>query len=84
VLGPCIHAECYEFGPEDLDRVASRLGEGVRGTTSWGAPALDVPAAVRASLAEVVDLDVCTACSAEHWSHRARGEKERQVVVAWM
>lgn len=88
-LGPCIRAGCYEFGVDDLDRVAATLGEGVRGTTSVGTPALDVPAAVRASLGgvgvtDLVDLGVCTACSADHWSHRARAEGERQAVVAWM
>ena len=36
VLGPCIRAECYEFGPADLDRVAARLGDGVRATTAVG------------------------------------------------
>src|SRR4051794_15643564 len=25
-LGPCIHAECYQFSPADLDAVAARLG----------------------------------------------------------
>ena len=49
-LGPCIHAECYEFSPDDLDTVAARLGDGVRSLTRGGAPALDVPAAVRAAL----------------------------------
>ena len=84
VLGPCIHAECYEFGAEDLDAIAATLGEQVRGTTSWGTPALDVVAAVRASLPGVVDESVCTACSPAHWSHRARGDVERQAVVAWL
>lgn len=89
VLGPCIHAECYEFGTEDLDRLATALGDVVRGETSWGAPALDVPAAVRASLASagvdaVDDLGVCTACSPDHWSHRAAGDPERQAVVVWI
>ena len=83
-LGPCIHAECYEFGAEDLDRIATALGDGVRGTTSWGTPALDVPAAVRAQLPQVEDVDVCTACSPSHWSHRARGDRERQAVIAWL
>ena len=87
-LGPCIHAECYEFSEADLDVVAAELGDEVRGVTSDGRPALDVPAAVRRSLARadarlVHDTDVCTACSADHYSHRARGELERQAVVVW-
>jgi YfiH family protein len=88
-LGPCIHAECYEFSPEDLDTVAARLGDGVRSTTKAGAPALDVPAAVRAAL-EGVDVplvhdeDVCTACSSAHFSHRARRDAERQATVVWV
>ena len=72
-----------------LDRVADRLGPGVRSRTSAGAPALDVPAAVRAALDAAgvplaEDAGVCTACSADHWSHRARGERERQALVAWL
>jgi YfiH family protein len=87
-LGPCIHAECYEFSEVDLDAVARELGDGVRALTSAGRPALDVPAAVRVSLAQagarlVHDVDVCTSCSAEHYSHRARRELERQAVVVW-
>jgi copper oxidase (laccase) domain-containing protein len=84
VLGPCIHAECYEFGVDELDRIAAQLGDGVRGTTSWGAPALDVPAAICAQVPGIEDRSVCTACSTAHWSHRARGDAERQAVVAWL
>jgi hypothetical protein len=84
VLGPCIHAECYEFGEVDLDAVAEALGDAVRATTSWGTPALDLQAAVRAQLPNVEDVDVCTSCSTEHWSHRARGDVERHAVVAWI
>ena len=90
VLGPCIHSECYEFSEDDLAVVAGELGEGVRSTTDSGRPALDVPAAVRASLAscgiELVHEDpACTACDANRWfSHRARGEPERQALVAWL
>jgi YfiH family protein len=88
-LGPCIRPGCYEFGAEDLDAVAGVLGDHVRGVTTGGRAALDVPAAVRASLAaagveDVVDLGICTACSSEHWSHRARADRERQAVVAWI
>src|SRR5205085_1070207 len=45
VLGPCIHPECYEFSPADLEPIAARLGPGVIGKTSGGEPALDVPRA---------------------------------------
>ncbi|MEY2566494.1 MAG: purine-nucleoside/S-methyl-5-thioadenosine phosphorylase / adenosine deaminase [Actinomycetota bacterium] len=87
-LGPCIHAECYEFSEHDLDAVANLLGDGTRGVTADGRPALDVPAAVRASLDRagvtlVHDENVCTSCSVEHYSHRARGDRERQAVVVW-
>jgi YfiH family protein len=87
-LGPCIHAECYEFGPADLDRVAHRLGEVVRATTAAGRPALDLPAGVRAALAgagvtELQVVDVCTSCSEEHFSWRARRDAGRQAVVVW-
>ena len=88
VLGPCIHPECYEFGSEDLAQVAKRLGDGVRAATTSGAPALDVPAAVRAALTQVGvtdvhDVGVCTACSPDHFSHRARHELGRQALVVW-
>lgn len=89
VIGPCIEPACYEFGPDDLDAVAAALGDEVRGTTRSGSTALDLRAAVRASLRtagveQISEADVCTACSPVHWSHRARGEDERQAVVAWM
>ncbi|HEX6476508.1 MAG TPA: polyphenol oxidase family protein, partial [Acidimicrobiales bacterium] len=35
-LGPCIHAECYEFSPRDLDPVVARLGPAVRARTATG------------------------------------------------
>jgi copper oxidase (laccase) domain-containing protein len=89
VVGPCIHAGCYEFGAADLDRLASVLGDAVRGTTADGAAALDLVAAATASLRrsgiEAVEVvDVCTACSGRHWSFRADGAPERQAVIAWM
>lgn len=89
VLGPCIRPECYEFGAFDLDRLAARFGDAVRGTTGDGRPALDLAAGVRVALhrvgvTDVEDPGVCTACSGEHWSHRARQDTARQGVVAWL
>lgn len=88
-LGPCIHPACYEFGAADLAIVVERLGEAARGVTAQGAPALDLPGAVGAALSSVgvelaVDVAVCTACNDEYFSHRARGEVERQATVAWL
>jgi YfiH family protein len=93
-LGPCIHPSCYEFSPADLDTVVAALGEHVRSRTAEGTPALDLPGAVRRALLDagvelVEDPDVCTACDADddgtpRWfSHRARGDEERQALVQW-
>ena len=93
-LGPCIHAECYQFGPAELERMARQFGESVRGITMRGAPALDLPAAVsvalgRAGVDLVHDEGECTACTSDpesghrYFSHRARGDVERQAMVAW-
>ena len=88
-LGPCIHAGCYEFREPELERVVEQLGPGVRSLTHAGSPALDLPAAVRSALAGAgaeltYDSGVCTACGpADCFSHRARGEPERQAMVVW-
>ena len=89
VVGPCIHAECYEFGPGDLFTMASRFGPSVSATTAWGTPALDLPAAVRAALAaeDVTVIDVrsaCTGCDDRYWSHRRRGERARHGMAVWL
>ncbi len=88
VLGPCIHADCYEFGDADLDTVSDAFGPSVRGTTRYGAPALDLVAGVRAATeAAAADLvgviDSCTACAGGQFSHRARGDRGRQALVVW-
>jgi YfiH family protein len=88
VVGPCIHAECYEFGADDLDRLAARYGDVVRGTTDAGAPAADMPAAVTAALRsagiERIEIsDVCT-CAETHFSHRVRGDAGRQALATWI
>jgi YfiH family protein len=100
VLGPCIHPECYEFGPAELAQLTERYGPAVQGLTADGAPALDVPAAVRAALraagvedvaaggdgaaGRVTVVDVCTACDPQMFSHRARQDSGRQAMVVWL
>ena len=88
-LGPCIHPACYEFGEDDLALVVGRLGDAARGITADGAPALDLPGAVGAVLDSLgvdlgVDVGICTGCSDDYFSHRARGDAERQATVAWL
>lgn len=90
VLGPCIHACCYEFGVRDLDEVAAGVGastSAVAGSTQWGTSALDVPSAVAAGLARRgIELDVvgaCTGCDLRFRSHRRRADVERHALVAW-
>jgi polyphenol oxidase len=90
VLGPCIHACCYEFGAADLDRVALGVGapaSALTASTGWGTRALDVPAAVSAGLARRgIALDVvgtCTGCDPRFRSHRRRADLEQHALVAW-
>ena len=91
VIGPCIHACCYEFGASDLDRVAVRYGDSVRATTRSGRSALDLPAAVTSALAAIPSAAVtragpgCTGCGTPAtFSHRARGDTARQAMVVWL
>ena len=88
-LGPCIRSRCYEFGAADLEAAAVQLGPSVVTTTAWGTQAFDMTAGVRAALAqahvaEVTDTAVCTACSPEHFSHRARVDTGRLAGVVWL
>ena len=85
-LGPCVHPAHYEFGADLLERLVARLGPEVAATTDAGTTALDIPTAVRRSLAsagvdDLTDVDVCTAASPDHFSHRRDGVTGRQAVV---
>jgi copper oxidase (laccase) domain-containing protein len=87
-LGPSIHAECYEFSAPELDLVVTTCGTMVRGLTSAGRPALDLPAGIEAALARagatvVPGVDTCTACGDGYFSHRARGDVGRQALLVW-
>jgi copper oxidase (laccase) domain-containing protein len=86
VLGPCIRVGRYEFGTDDLARAADVLGDAVRGTTDDGAPALDMVAAVRSSVAsagidDLTDVGRCTARSGDLWSWRADRTRCRHALV---
>jgi purine-nucleoside/S-methyl-5'-thioadenosine phosphorylase / adenosine deaminase len=89
VVGPRIGPECYEFGADDLAPLVDLLGDEVVGQTSGGTTALDLSASVRLALqqAGVERIHVvgpCTACGDGLFSHRARGERERQAVLVWI
>ena len=89
IVGPCIHVECYEFGRDDLARVASVVGDAAVGATRTGAVAMNLPSAVAGALqragVELSDsIEQCTACHPQlYFSHRARAERERHVMVLW-
>lgn len=88
VLGPCIRTACYSFGADDLEEVVKQTGPEVRGLDRHGDPALDVAAGVvaalrRAGVDRVDDIGICTACSGDHWSWRARRDEARQATVVW-
>ncbi len=88
-LGPCIHPECYEFAEADLAPIAEVFGASVRGSTSLGTSALDVPEAVRVALRGAgvtlaYEEASCTACAPGYWSYRARKDVGRQATVAWL
>lgn len=89
-LGPAIGPCCYEFGADDLARVADGVHaapDTVASRTSVDTLALDVPAAVRAACRandiELTQLAGCTGCSYDGFSHRVRVDVERHVVAVW-
>ena len=88
-LGPCIRAGCYEFKGPERAVLGDRFGPAVLATTVWGTPAVDLPAAVAAAVAEIGvatldDTAGCTACDRRWYSHRARGEAERFATSVWL
>jgi YfiH family protein len=87
-LGPCIGPCCYEFSEVDLDALPASCGTDVRGRTSWGTLSLDLRAAVRGQLSRsgvslVAVADECTMCTPGYFSHRGRGDDERQALFVW-
>ena len=83
VMGPAIGACCYEVEAELAAEVAAGI-PAAGATTSWGTPALDLPAAVAAQLRALGVVDVrreggCTRCDGQRWfSHRRAPGEGRQ------
>lgn len=77
-LGPSVCGRCYEVPQEMRQRVAAVVPEAFA-TTSWGTPALDLPAAVAAQLgaagATVRRSEVCT-LEDPHWFSHRRAQRE--------
>ncbi|KRE92346.1 hypothetical protein ASG76_17790 [Nocardioides sp. Soil774] len=65
-IGPHVCGSCYEVPADLCDEVAAIVPE-ARSTTSWGTPALDLGAGVRAQLAAagLTDVRVVDACTRE-------------------
>lgn len=84
-LGPAICGRCYEVGT-DVATQTLRVAPAARATTSWGTPALDLPAAVATELGEAgvtrVHLDPrCTVEDPLLFSYRRDGVTGRQASV---
>ncbi|CAB4947273.1 unannotated protein [freshwater metagenome] len=76
-VGPHVCGACYEVPADLQDEVAAVVPES-RSTTSWGTPALDLGAGVRAQLAsagitDVRSVDACTREDSSWPSHRRDG-----------
>ena len=93
MIGPAIGGCCYEVPPALARDAAERIPE-LQARTTWGTPALDLPAGAaallrRAGVSRVGAVDACTRCAPERWfSHRAAtdgrepaGEQGRQASV---
>lgn len=87
LLGPCIHPENYEYKQEDLDALADKLGDNVRGETLDGNPAFNLPSAIKSECKKAGvhfrDLDIDTYSNENYFSYRRDGITGRQCLVAW-
>ncbi|WP_344231853.1 peptidoglycan editing factor PgeF [Kribbella hippodromi] len=76
VLGPYACGKCYEVPAEMRAEVTAQVPASYS-ETSWGTPAIDVAAGVRAQLAdldvEVIDATACTIESGSLYSYRREG-----------
>lgn len=88
MLGPSVCGKCYEVPAAMRDDVAAVVPEAYA-ETSWGTPAVDVSAGVRAQLARRgVRMHetpaVCTLESPDHYSYRREGRTGRLAGYIWL
>jgi len=88
-IGPSACGRCYEV-PADLREDVAAVVPQTWSETSWGTPALDLVAGVRAQLGaagvdEVVELGRCTIEDSDFYSHRRQqGRAGRQAGLVWV
>ncbi|MBR7672169.1 laccase domain-containing protein, partial [Streptomyces daliensis] len=85
--GPAVCGRCYEVPERMRDEVAAVVPEAYA-TTSWGTPAIDTPAGVRAQLAALgvtrwEQSSVCTLESEDHFSYRREKTTGRLASYVW-
>lgn len=88
VTGPAVCGSCYEV-PEEMRADVARAVPEAWSTTSWGTPAVDVAAGVRAQLARlgvtmVEKSTVCTLESVDHFSYRRDRITGRLAGYVWL
>ncbi|MFE6776838.1 peptidoglycan editing factor PgeF [Streptomyces sp. NPDC057702] len=86
--GPSVCGRCYEV-PSEMRAAVAAVVPAARATTSWGTPAVDVAAGVRAQLDELgvtvtESSDICTLESADHFSYRRERETGRLASYVWL
>jgi copper oxidase (laccase) domain-containing protein len=85
-LGPSICGACYEVPAALRDEVSALVPE-TRSTTTWGTPALDLPAGARAQLAASgVGVEYAGACTLETetlYSYRRDRNTGRFAGLVW-
>ncbi|WP_225848361.1 peptidoglycan editing factor PgeF [Streptomyces sp. HPF1205] len=87
-LGPSVCGKCYEV-PAAMREEAAAVVPEAYAETSWGTPALDVSAGVRAQLARLgVRMHetpaVCTLESTDHYSYRRERRTGRLASYIWL
>ncbi|UWE08932.1 peptidoglycan editing factor PgeF [Actinacidiphila bryophytorum] len=88
VLGPAVCGKCYEV-PDSLRAEVAAVEPAAYAETSWGTPAVDVAAGVRAQLLRagvhaVEGPAACTLESADHFSYRRDRSTGRLAGYAWL